>query len=236
VTLSRSKVEEINNLQNIDRNYVPLQNKLKQMFGAFLNGIALGITITFSFGPGFWALFQTSINKGMKGGFYISLGFFLSNLVLFTIAFIAIRIFAVQIEKSQWMGILAALILLGFGLVSLLKSGKNALKELPEEKMRYPYTGLISKGLLMNVSNPFSLLFWAGVITFSAKAYGFQSLNFFIFITGLLFTAFSFDLIKSFFASRLKRFLNANVQNIINKVIGAILVICAVVIFYRSVF
>jgi len=40
--------------------------------GAFFKGILMGLTITVSLGPGFIALFQTSITRGVKAGFVLA--------------------------------------------------------------------------------------------------------------------------------------------------------------------
>jgi threonine/homoserine/homoserine lactone efflux protein len=56
-------------------------------------GIFTGTILTMSFGAGFFALIQTSINRGVKQGLLIALGTLLSDIFIFSFAFLPLALF-----------------------------------------------------------------------------------------------------------------------------------------------
>ena len=53
----------------------------------FLPAIPLGILLSFSFGPLFFVLLETSISKGIKQAFFIDVGVVFSDITFFSIAY-----------------------------------------------------------------------------------------------------------------------------------------------------
>ena len=204
--------------------------------GAFFKGILMGLTITVSLGPGFIALFQTSITRGVKAGFVLAVGILISDLTLISFSYLGLASL-VQHGNTQILGTIAGFILIITGLIPIIRKSPlnlNDPKQLPDLKSSLP--ALILKGFILNVANPFCLIFWIGIIGFAASTYGIHSYGFFIFFAGLIITAFTSDLLKCYLSGFFRKILKPKVINLLNNIIGAILILIGVLIIYKAFF
>jgi len=199
---------------------------------AFFLGILIGLTITISFGPGFIALFQTSLSRGLSAGFILATGMLLSDLVLVSISYFGL---SELISKQDYkiLGVIAGIILIVMGVISFYKK-PELIKEskirpdLNNHMMRY-----LIKGFLLNIVNPFSLIFWIGLIAFAAKNWEPGNQNFFLFFTGVFITAFSTDIMKCYLSGQLKRILTSSTIHLITKTMGIIFMGIGFFIIYK---
>lgn len=190
----------------------------------FFQGILLGLTVTVSMGPGFVALFQTSIVRGVKAGIVLALGFLISDLVLISISYFGLSSLIIN-GNNIILGIIAGLILIVSGTFSVFRTPSIQISEsgrLSDFHSKLPV--LLLKGFLLNIANPFVLIFWIGIMGFAASNYGMHSYGFFIFFLGLLSTAFSSDLMKCYLSGFLKNVLSPRTIVMVNKVIGTIFI------------
>ncbi len=190
----------------------------------FFQGILMGLTVTVSIGPGFMALFQTSMMRGVKAGFVLAIGILISDLVLISISYFGLSNLVVK-GNSLVLGIIAGLILIISGAFTVFRKfsiNLNNPGSLPDLHGRLPI--LLVKGFLLNIANPFVLIFWIGIMGFAASNYGMHSYGFFIFFLGLISTAFSSDLMKCYLSGFLKKALGPKTITIINKVIGVVFI------------
>jgi len=200
---------------------------------AFLQGILMGLTIAVSFGPGFIVLFQTSISRGAKAGIVLASGILISDLSLISISYFGL---ARLIRTSNYsiMGIVAGIVLIIFGSITFIRKphiNLNNSKQMPE--LRNNFFTLLVKGFLLNLVNPLCLIFWVGILGFAASNFGMSSNRFFLFFSGLISTAFSFDLIKCYLSGSLTKMLASNVIVYLNKSMGLLLIIIGFFIIYR---
>ena len=204
--------------------------------GAFLQGILMGLTVTISLGPGFIALFQTSIMRGVKAGIVLAIGILISDITLISISYLGVANL-VQKGNNMVLGTIAGIILIITGGISFFRKSEIDLydpKQLPDLKSRLPI--LLIKGFLLNIANPFCLMFWIGVMGFAASNYGMHSYGFFIFFAGLMVTAFTSDLLKCYLSGYFRKMLASKAITVINKVIGLILVLIGFFIIYKVLF
>jgi threonine/homoserine/homoserine lactone efflux protein len=200
---------------------------------AFQQGVLMGFAITLSFGPGFIALFQTSILRGVKAGFVLAIGILASDLVLINISYWGLaRLF----DKSNFlvMGLVAGIVFLAIGGVSFFRKPVDNLR-LPESltDLKSSIPSLLTKGFFLNIVNPFSLIFWIGIMGLAVNRYEIRSYNFFMFFTGLLTTAFISDLLKCYLSFMIKKMTNFKIISYLNKLIGLAFMIAGLVIIYK---
>ncbi len=199
-----------------------------------LSGFLFGLTIAFSFGPGFWALLQETINKGFGRGMLFLTGFFLSDFTFMLIALFLAKSFASGLANSIWLGYIASIVLVSFGIITLLKKKDKTIninkKELP---LYIKHIGNVLRGYLFNSSNPFNLLFWLGIVTLSSSSYGLNTFNMYMFMTTIFITSFALDVLKCFFASRLQKILNEKFLFLINKLVGVVMICSGFFIFWK---
>lgn len=203
---------------------------------AFLQGILMGLAITISFGPGFMALFQTSIVRGIRAGFVLATGILISDLVLIGISYFGVsRLFHPQ--YTIIFGVVASLILVITGGISLIRKPQVDLEH-PRQiiKVGNSLIILLIRGFLLNIVNPFSLIFWIGIMGIAVENYGMNQPGFFIFFTGLILTAFTSDLGKCYLSGRLRRILTHKIILILSNIMGMALITIGIFIFCKVLF
>lgn len=204
------------------------------MTSALIQGIILGITLAFLIGPSFISLVQTSIHRGFYSGMQFAIGIVLSDLTLIALSYLG----ALQILQNQrnelLVGIIGGIILIGFGAVTFTR--KYVMPAPVSIGVRVSGRGVlkyIMKGFFMNIFNPFLLLFWIGVMGLITPKYGIPSKELLVFFSGTLAAVFLTDLFKVFIAHRIKRYLNARVLTIINRIVGVCLILFGIGLIIR---
>jgi threonine/homoserine/homoserine lactone efflux protein len=141
---------------------------------ALLTGFLTGLWLSFSFGPVFFLLIQTSVQKGIRSALFFDLGVLLSDLFYIIISFFGASIILGNDHYRDIIGIVGGLILVGFGLLPFFQKTRtpdvNSEIELPGPT-RKGMAGQVLKGFLVNVLNPSVLLIWFGATTVAFTAY-----------------------------------------------------------------
>jgi threonine/homoserine/homoserine lactone efflux protein len=93
------------------------------MFDAIYQGILLGLALSCTFGPGFFALINTGIRYGFRSGAALATGIFLSDLALVLLIFVLLSLGAQGLlsnPKSQsFIGVVGGIILIVYGSFNL---------------------------------------------------------------------------------------------------------------------
>ncbi len=190
------------------------------MFEPILAGVTLGLVLAMLVGPIFFMLLNTSLKKGFIPAAYLAFGVMLSDGIYITIAYFGSTYISLIQTQKMWIGIGGGLLMIGFGIANLFKkptiSGDEL--ELPDDsKTLWIDTG---KGFMMNMLNPFVLLFWMGVAgTLAAKEH-FSNTNTILFFIATLGTIFSTDLLKAWLATRLKKIIRPHFLLLLNRLSG----------------
>jgi threonine/homoserine/homoserine lactone efflux protein len=194
---------------------------------ALLTGFLTGLWLSFSFGPVFFLLIQTSVQKGIRQALFFDLGVLLSDLFYIIISFFGASIILGNEHYRDIIGIAGGLILVGFGLLPFFQKTRtpdvNSDIDLPAATRK----GMISqvvKGFLVNVLNPSVLLIWFGATTVAFSAYSGNSSLVGLYFLSTLITYFGIDVAKVYLALKLKRFLNARTLQLVNRISGALII------------
>lgn len=202
------------------------------MLDILLKGILTGFILSIMIGPVFFLLLETSIRKGIRAAIAFDVGVFLSDFIYIIIALI----FYSEVSKitsgeyGHIISIVGGIILMIFGLVTLLKKPKEDKKE-ADKQLNNQTKDLILlglKGFLLNFANPGVIFYWITVIALGAD--GKRSANdaidestyWYIFI--IMITFFSVDLLKIVGAKKLRPFITENVLVGLNRLIGLIII------------
>ena len=187
---------------------------------AFFHGLLIGLTITISFGPGFIAIFQTSIGKGFLSGMALATGILISDILLISLSYLGIAEFVHKTQNQFILGIIAGCILIITGLYSVVKKKTIQVPGVVVCTEKISTTRLLLKGFFLNIANPFSLIFWLSMMGLAASNYGSRSQDIYVFFTGIIVTAYGSDLLKCYFSNSLKKHLSPNVIDRIHKLAG----------------
>lgn len=198
-----------------------------------INGVLFGFALTFFMGPVFFALIQTSIEKGFVSGVSMALGISLSDIIYVAVAYIGVSHILQDDSTKALLSIAGGAILLVFGLASITKPAlaKNAGETC--ESNHKIWRNLV-KGFLLNGMNPSVLLFWIAAMSIISVEYEYKGHQAFLFLSSIILTVLTADIIKSYLAHRLRNSVNAKKMSIVNKVIGVALVAFAVRLLYSG--
>lgn len=211
------------------------------MWGAIWNGFIMGLGLSFSFGPVFFLLIQTSIDKGWRESLIFDAGVLLSDLVILILAMLLVFSMGVDIDFQKpaikfWSTMLGSAILITFGLVLILNprmgSTPQKSEELDKVKVLKP-RGLFLKGLGINFLNPSVFLIWFGAVPAVAGGYDGDLQKILTFFASTLISYFLFDLGKIYAARKLKRFLNPRAITLFHRISGIIFLGIAVWLIYK---
>ena len=123
--------------------------------------------------------------------------------------------------------------LIVFGIGAFLKKVKIG----PEKKYfsAKNYAGFWMKGFLVNTINPFTFIFWLGVISTYVIARKITGTQAFIFLGSILLTIISTDSIKILLAKKIKQKMQSHQLQWFNRVAGIGLFFFGIYLIYRSV-
>jgi threonine/homoserine/homoserine lactone efflux protein len=194
------------------------------MIQPLLSGIASGLLLAVLIGPVFFALLQTSIERGFRSGVLLAVGVSLSDAVCAALCFLGYTQLNVTESFHESLAIFGGLILIGFGISTLLK--KPALHAQTDIRAggRPGTFRYVLKGFALNSINPSVLLFWAAVVTLASVQHGYHGAQIGVFLTSIIGTVLSTDVAKAYVATRLRNYLSLTLLTWMNRSVGIAMV------------
>jgi len=193
----------------------------------FLQGLLLGLTFAVLLGPAFFALIQTSIQRGFRKGALLAIGIFLSDLFALILCYFgAMQILGSDPRENLYFSIIGGIILIIFGTYTFSRKvleNPTESDSKPEDKSTKPYLYVI-KGFVLNVFNPGMWFLWITIVVSISANYGVNNKAIFNFLTGALSTIFVTDIFKCYVSKQFKKFVNAKVMTWLNRLVGVILI------------
>lgn len=198
---------------------------------ALINGLLFGLVFVFAIGPSFFLLIQNSIEYGFRKGAYIALGISLSDVLFVTLTLIGLSAIFSNPENSTLFTLVAASILVSFGIYSFIKEPKINNDETIIEG--HGIFRFVAKGFFINIFNPTVILFWVTLSSTISTSYNYTWADKRYFFIGLLITIFSTDLIKAFLANHVRSFITIRSVKIFNRLVGGVLVVFALSLVFK---
>ena len=172
----------------------------------FLPAVPLGILLSFSFGPLFFILLETSISKGIKQAFFIDVGVVAADITFFSVAYFGASKLITE-ENQPALFVLGGVLLSSYGLLSFFKTYKKRKKQ-QKGKVKVIETpnlfSLAIKGYLLNIINVAVLFFWTGVLFVIGPKFEMETGKIWFFFLATVSTYILVNLCKYYFASKLK--------------------------------
>lgn len=194
------------------------------MIEAFFEGISMGLVLSAMIGPVFFSLVQGSILHGFRYSAALALGVLLSDSIYVVVTYFGLQLFSEIDYFEIFLGYLGGLILIGFGIHSLLKKSVDRISTggipLPKARKRSAF----AKGFGINGINPFVMLFWISIVGIVQQKEHFQSQDIALYYVGILLTVFAVDLLKALVAKQMARWVTPRVMWILNKLVGLIII------------
>jgi len=189
-----------------------------------IKGLFFGLLLSFLLGPVFFALLQTSIEKGFRAGMFMAIGVSISDSSYMFLTYTGVSFFSNSEEVKLILGFIGSVIMILFGLITFLKPvPKKSLMSTQYESNNY--VRKIAKGFFLNGINPFIFIFWLGVagMVHIRLHYSFSKAA--LFYLGVIVMVLSADITKAFLAHRLRHLITTRFMKILNRAVGIALIL-----------
>lgn len=204
----------------------------------FLEGVVVGLSLALimGFGPSFFTLIQTSINKGFKSAMLLDIGIILNDIMVVALMMMTNIQFNITDEKNLLLpGIAASVILIIFGIytftlspnkiIHISENNNQKIEKIEEKYDDARWYVYLSKGFVINIFNPFVWIFWITCVATASSNFGGNKYSLFVFFVGVFATTLFFDTLKALGAYSLKRFFTEKMLKLLNQVTGVALII-----------
>ncbi len=199
----------------------------------------LGLMLSMLIGPVFFMVLEVSIRKGVRSAILMDIGVILGDILYLILAYFFAEKLYSWLEQYSYVRFIGAALFAAIGLVYIFKrkDQENERKvDMPELPMRKRnYLALVAKGIGLNAINPFIIIFWIGACTYAFDEYNLEGVEMVIYFATTLLTMFSIDIVKIYYANKLKKVLTQKLLNRINVVVGIILIFFGIAICFRSI-
>ncbi len=205
---------------------------------SLIEGIQTGLILCFLIGPIFFTLIQTGVERGFRAGTAVGLGIWISD-TLFVLVFYSGVSYIGQLLAwrgfSFFVGILGSLILAAFGVWALLTKPAFQRPSDLHFKPSASYFSLGLKGFLINSINPFTVLFWFGLMSTTILKSNLNSYDVSLFFIGAIGTVVVTDILKILLAKRIRRWLQPQHILILRRISGVALIFFGIVLLIRTI-
>ncbi len=200
------------------------------MIEALISGLLLGFILMLSVGPAFFAVIDTSINKGFRTALFFIIGVSISDISYILLTnFGATELLTQKIKAVYFIGGIALIVI---GIFMFAKKRKDEVEHIEIKKGDLVKSFI--KGWIINTTAPGVILFWtAAALHLANEGYTIQQkLVFFVAAISVVTTA---DVGKAFTAQKLKdRWLNHSVIHWINKLSGVGMMLFGCFMLYKG--
>ena len=205
----------------------------------FIEGIKVGFLLIFLIWPIFFSLIHIGVEYGTKVGVFFGSGIWISDIFLFMGMYKGMS-FISEIANASYfyytVGGIGTLILIVFGLAAMIQKGNQSL-DVPQPfiKQHSPRSlfGFFLKGALINVFNPFTILFWLGLMSTALVDANFGNKEAVWYFAGIMSIYVPVDVFKILLAKKIRKVLKPSHLKIVSKIAGIALIIFGVVLFVR---
>lgn len=196
--------------------------------GIVRDGVLSGIVLCFLIGPVFFALLQTSIERGFWSGFWVAIGISCSDALYIFVSYFGLIQFMQAESFRKYLAYGGGLVLLGFGIYYLFVKSRKLVTFDPKNIQERNWLRLALKGFFINGLSPMVLFFWIATVGVATTRLGYTSTDeAFMFFGSIVGTVFLTDLIKAKLADKLRALITPQFIRVMNIVLGIVLIVFA---------
>ncbi|MDZ7845562.1 MAG: LysE family transporter [Owenweeksia sp.] len=202
------------------------------MLEILLLALPLGIALSFAAGPIFFVVVETSISIGKTKALMLDLGAVTANAVFIVVAFYGSQSLIHSLQNNIWVTIASALAVITFGLYYILKSKRSGQFQrgtTPSRKRHYYF-----KGFLLNFFNVGVLFYWLATTVAVGSILNHHPTKMLVFYTLIIGVYLFIDIFKIYFANRFKEKLKGRKLQIVEKILGLMLIGFGVFLVVRN--
>ena len=200
----------------------------------YIDAVVFGFILSFSFGPIFFILLETSITRGIKQAVFMDFGVIVSDLLFFSLAYFGASKIATE-ENQPALFLLGGVILSVYSVISFInnavKNKKIKKEKAVEETRLFKY---VIKGFLLNIINISYLVIWAGVIVWFGPKVEMSPVKIWTFFFVSVGTYLAINVLKFLLSSRLKSKLTDFVLFYIRQGLNILILIFGIVLIFKG--
>ena len=200
----------------------------------FFNGVFFGLMLIFVFGPTFFALIQTSIQQGVKRSLLFVLGAFFIDFLFVSVSLYGLSDLLNNPDTVEVRNGIAMIAMLGAGLYYWFKTPYHPDKKTIISPLNASFKYLF-KGMIINLLNPFLLVFWISLISVVEANYNYDDKGNRYFFLGVLTISLILDISKSLLAQKLKDLIQPKVIASVNKILSIVMLLFSLRIGYALI-
>jgi len=200
------------------------------------NGILIGLALAILVGPILFSLIQRSIEQGVKAGLWVAFGIWISDVLFIVGIMFGVTHITQMIESPLFeplLGILGGFVLIGIGMAMFISKPVDNVKNSKGIEILSSQWRLWLEGFLINTINPFSVIFWTGIITTRSVEMDLFSNSSYLFFGSVLGTIIFTDALKIFLAEKIRNYLQPHHILKMRKISGLALFIFGIAMMIR---
>jgi len=197
----------------------------------FFHGVFFGLVLIFVFGPTFFALIQTSIQQGVKSSLLFVLGAFFIDLLYVTVSLYGLSDLLNNPETVGLRNGITMIAMLGAGIYYWFKAPYHPGKKMIFSPLNASFKYFF-KGMIINLLNPFLLIFWISLISVVEANYNYDDKGNRYFFLGVLTISLILDISKSLLAQKLKDLIKPKLIAYVNKILSVVMLLFCLRIGY----
>ncbi|WP_434037218.1 LysE family translocator [Formosa sp. 4Alg 33] len=208
------------------------------MLEDILRAIPFGILLSFTIGPVFFVLLETSATKGFKSALIFDLGVILADAFFIVVAFYSTSRILDRIKDDPNFFVFGGVLLVVYGVISFVKAQKSfrtILREYHSVEVQKNYGKLFMKGFLLNFINVGVLLGWLSFIvignSMTDNEYGIH-----VFLGTILAVYFIVDIFKILAAKALRSKLTPRIIFKTKKIVSLVILGFGVLLLLQGFF
>ncbi|GAB1856444.1 LysE family transporter [Flavobacteriaceae bacterium MHTCC 0001] len=208
------------------------------MFDDVLAAIPFGVILSFTIGPVFFVLLETSATKGFKSALIFDLGVVLADVLFIVVAFFSTSKLLDKIKADPNFLIFGGVLLVAYGIISFIKTSKSfreIVREYHKVEIKKGYGKLFLKGFLLNFINIGVLLGWVALIVLANTLTDTKN-GVITFLTTILVVYLLVDLVKIAIAKKLKSKLTPRLIFKAKKVVALVILGFGVLLLVQGFF
>lgn len=204
------------------------------MLEVILYAIPLGITLSFAAGPIFFVIIETSISQGKTKAIMLDLGAAVADIIFILIAFFGSQSLINSLRHNLWISIVSGLAVVVFGLYYITKSRKSGQFQNKVEIKRKRL--FFIKGFLLNFLNIGVLFYWIATTVAIGSLVDHEPSLMITFYISVIFIYLFVDIFKIYFANKFKERLKGRKIQVVEKIIGFVLIGFGLFIALKNLF
>lgn len=202
---------------------------------AILKGFRFGMLLQLAVGPVCILIFQIAGNSGFAAAILGVFGAFAADALFIILAAIGIAAIIEKEYVKKWLGLIGALVLAAFGINIILESFGMHMFPI------FPMAGDTGVGgyflsvFLLTLSNPLTIVFWAGVFSAKLTEDGLSGSEIFAFAAGCLLSTLLFLSLIAAVGSMITVFLTVFMMKLLNCMVGFLLLFFACRMYLKQI-